>query len=265
MKQPEIGKRLNEIRIQKGITQKELSDLCSVDIRTIQRIEAGDVEPRMSTLKILAAALETEDLFLAQEVGSETNSIETNNGEIRIAFSVSLIAGIFYFFNFILYSLVLPNFTSISGGPVLFLLSVIHIISGGLFFMGFVFMGRKFRNNLLFIFSIVIIILIPVFVVADFLARITGHMIFIYMIRATVVMIGITGVMFGMALIKTGNTGKILFTVAGIIQIIENVMFLVPVFLVQNIGLWLAVPGNFILLLIIYTELQKSKIKPSGL
>jgi hypothetical protein len=142
---------------------------------------------------------------------------------------------------------------------------VIHIISGGLFFMGFVFMGRKLRNNLLFIFSIVIIILIPVFVVADFLARITGHMIFIYMIRATVVMIGITGVMFGMALIKTGNSGKVLFTVAGIIQIIENVMFLVPVFLVQNIGLWLAVPGNFLLLLIIYTELQKSKIKPSGL
>lgn len=69
--------------------------------------------------------------------------------------------------------------------------------------------------------------------------------------------------MFGMALIKTGNSGKILFTVAGIIQIIENVMFLVPVFQVQNIGLWLAVPGNFILLLIIYAELQKSKIKPS--
>ncbi len=263
MKQPEIGKRLNEIRTQKGITQKELSDLCSVDIRTIQRIEAGDVEPRMSTLKILAAALETEDLFPAQ-VGSEANSIKTNNSEIRIAFMVSLTAGIFYFFNFILYSLILPHFNSVSDGSVLFLLSVIHIISGGLFFMGFVFMGRKFQNNLLLIFSIVIIILIPVFVIADFLSRITGHPIFIYMIRATVVLFGITGVMFGMALIKTGNSGKILFTVAGIIQIIENVMFLIPVVQVQNIGLWLAVPGNFILLLIIYAELQKSKIKPSG-
>ena len=108
-----------------------------------------------------------------------------------------------------------------------------------------------------------IIILIPVFVVADFLSRITGQPIFIYMIRATVVLFGITGVMFGMALIKTGNSGKVLFTVAGIIQIIENVMFLVPVIQVQNIGLWLAVPGNFMLLLIIYAELQKSKIKPS--
>ena len=120
-----------------------------------------------------------------------------------------------------------------------------------------------FDAKLFSFFSIVIIILIPVFVVADFLSRITGQPIFIYMIRATVVLFGITGVMFGMALIKTGNSGKILFTVAGIIQIIENVMFLVPVFQVQNIGLWLAVPGNFILLLIIYAELQKSKIKPS--
>ena len=68
MKQPELGKRLNEIRTQKGITQKELSDLCSVDIRTIQRIEAGEVEPRMSTLKILAAALEHDELVSNQHI-----------------------------------------------------------------------------------------------------------------------------------------------------------------------------------------------------
>ena len=43
MKQPELGKRLNEIRIQKGITQKELSDLCSVDIRTIYSADESKI------------------------------------------------------------------------------------------------------------------------------------------------------------------------------------------------------------------------------
>ena len=253
MKQPELGKRLNEIRLRKGITQKELSDLCSVDIRTIQRIESGEVEPRMSTLKILAAALENDELFINQN-----NSVE-GNIQFRVVYLISLIAGVFYFFNFILYSVVVPNFTSISGGPVIFVLSMIHIITGVLLFLGFVIVGKRHQNWLLLVASVLIIILIPVFVIVDSLARVTGVSIFIYLIKATVVLIGITGILFGSGLIKSGISGKILFTVAGVIQIIENLMFIIPFLPVQYIGLWLAIPANFILLLILYFELTNFK------
>jgi transcriptional regulator with XRE-family HTH domain len=256
MKQPELGKRLNEVRIQRGITQKELSDLCSVDIRTIQRIEAGEVEPRMSTLKILAAALEYDEL-----ASNQSNSV-IKNDQLKTTLLVSLIAGVFYFFNFILYSVVVPNYTSISGGPVLFTLSMVHIITGGLFFLGFVFLGKHYGNNLLFITSILIIILIPLFVIVESLARVTGYTIFVYLIRVTVFLLGITGILFGSGLIKSGSTGKILFIVAGILQIAQNFMFVIPVLFVQYIGLWLAIPSNFVLLLILFFEF--AVIKKSG-
>jgi len=252
MKQPELGKRLNEIRIQKGITQKELSDLCSVDIRTIQRIEAGEVEPRMSTVKILAAALEYDELVSPQ------NTAIIKSDQFRTVLLISLIAGFFYFFNFILYTVVVPNFTSISGGPALFLLSMVHVISGGLFFLGFIITGWKYKNNLLLITSVSIIILIVLFVIVEMLARVTGNSVFVYLIRATVFLIGISGVLFGSGLIKTGSSGKILFIFAGIIQIAQNLMFIIPFLPVQAIGLWLAIPANFILLLILFFELKET-------
>jgi len=57
MKQPELGSKICEIRNQRSITQKELSESCNIDIRTIQRIESGDVIPRISTLRLIAKAL----------------------------------------------------------------------------------------------------------------------------------------------------------------------------------------------------------------
>jgi transcriptional regulator with XRE-family HTH domain len=254
MKQPELGKKLNEIRNQKGITQKELSDLCSVDIRTIQRIEAGEVEPRMSTVKILAAALENDELISNQNVSN------INNVQLKRTLLVSFISGIFYFFNFILYSVVVPNFTSISGGPVLFLLSMIHVISGGLFFMGFIMTGWNYKNKLLLITSISIIILIALFVIVDMLARISGNQVFGYFVRGVVLLMGFGGVLFGVGLLKAGTPGKVWFLVAGILQIVQNIMFLIPLLPVQYIGLWLAVPANFILLLVLYFEWKETDL-----
>lgn len=53
-----IAASVKEARLAKGYTQKELSDLTSISIRSIQRIENGEIIPRSYTLKTLAAALE---------------------------------------------------------------------------------------------------------------------------------------------------------------------------------------------------------------
>jgi putative transcriptional regulator len=37
-----LGKRVRELREEKGITQSQLADECDVDIRTIQRVEKGE-------------------------------------------------------------------------------------------------------------------------------------------------------------------------------------------------------------------------------
>ena len=62
MKQPELGKKISEMRKAKGLTQEELVELCNLNVRTIQRIEAGEVTPRSYTIKALFEALGVAEL-----------------------------------------------------------------------------------------------------------------------------------------------------------------------------------------------------------
>ena len=57
MKQPELGKRISELRKEKGLTQEELVEQCNINVRTIQRIEAGEVNPRTYTIKTILNVL----------------------------------------------------------------------------------------------------------------------------------------------------------------------------------------------------------------
>ena len=57
MKQPELGKKIADMRKQNGLTQAELAFETNINVRSIQRIEAGEVTPRLSTLKLLSQKL----------------------------------------------------------------------------------------------------------------------------------------------------------------------------------------------------------------
>lgn len=58
MKQPELGKKIAELRKAKGLTQEELVQKCNLSVRTLQRIESGEVTPRSYTIRIIFAALD---------------------------------------------------------------------------------------------------------------------------------------------------------------------------------------------------------------
>ncbi len=58
MQQPEIGKKITDLRKAKGLTQEELVEKCNINVRTLQRIEAGEVIPRSYTLKVIFKALD---------------------------------------------------------------------------------------------------------------------------------------------------------------------------------------------------------------
>lgn len=55
-----IGLKLREIRKRKGHSQEELSFKTNVSLRTIQRIEKGENEPRGKTLQLLCNALDVK-------------------------------------------------------------------------------------------------------------------------------------------------------------------------------------------------------------
>ncbi|MFB6319630.1 helix-turn-helix domain-containing protein [Saccharicrinis sp. FJH54] len=58
MKQPELGQKILELRNKKGLTQEELVEKCNINVRTLQRIESGEVNPRSFTVKIIFNALD---------------------------------------------------------------------------------------------------------------------------------------------------------------------------------------------------------------
>ncbi|NJB70498.1 transcriptional regulator with XRE-family HTH domain [Saonia flava] len=53
-----IGQKLKEIRRRKGFSQEELADNAKVNLRTIQRIENNESEPRGTTLNLICEALD---------------------------------------------------------------------------------------------------------------------------------------------------------------------------------------------------------------
>ena len=58
IQQPELGKKISDLRKAKGFTQEELVDKCNLSVRTLQRIEAGEVTPRPVTVKLIFEALD---------------------------------------------------------------------------------------------------------------------------------------------------------------------------------------------------------------
>lgn len=56
----QTGQLIRELRLKKGITQEDLAAKTDISVRTIQRIESGEVDPRAYTLQSIAAALEVD-------------------------------------------------------------------------------------------------------------------------------------------------------------------------------------------------------------
>jgi len=69
MIQPNLGKKMAELRKAKGLTQEGLAEKCNVNVRTLQRIESGEVTPRSYTARVIFAVLEF-DLYDSNKNGS---------------------------------------------------------------------------------------------------------------------------------------------------------------------------------------------------
>jgi len=71
-----IAKKIIHYRKLKGITQETLSEATGLNVRTIQRIESGEVDPRLYTLKSIADALDVNlEELLPEPTQHELNQI----------------------------------------------------------------------------------------------------------------------------------------------------------------------------------------------
>ncbi|MGE4567622.1 MAG: multiprotein-bridging factor 1 family protein [Bacteroidales bacterium] len=78
MKQPELGLKILDVRQTKGLTQEELVTLCNINVRTLQRIESGEVEPRGSTIRLISKALDFDFVCLSSNNDAEADAKEDN-------------------------------------------------------------------------------------------------------------------------------------------------------------------------------------------
>ncbi|MGQ8338316.1 helix-turn-helix domain-containing protein [Sunxiuqinia sp. A32] len=81
MKQPDLGFKIIELRQTKGLTQEELVKQCNISVRTLQRIESGEVEPRGYTLRLISKVLDF-DFFSLSQNDSDHNSKASKSDDI---------------------------------------------------------------------------------------------------------------------------------------------------------------------------------------
>jgi len=67
MNQREIGNKIAELREKKGLSQEDLALKCGTKLRIIQKIETGDLSPRLLILKKIGAELDYDIPFIEDD------------------------------------------------------------------------------------------------------------------------------------------------------------------------------------------------------
>ncbi len=234
MKQPELGLKISELRKLKGLTQEELVEQCNISVRTIQRIESGEVTPRSYTIKTILSALDYDLSQIQTEESRVTKEfkklflLEVDDskeaGFLNRQLTISWISGIIYFI------LGFGEFTldyyryfqdEILGGNVVYCLTkLVTLLSLIFFFRGFVLSGKILKNYLLRIVAFILIFVGGVFYTYDILSLYVGEIDYQVVIGAYSITFGILGILLGVAVIRLQNALGTLAKVTGIFEII---------------------------------------------
>ncbi len=245
MKQPELGKLILDLRKQKGLTQEELVALCNLNVRTIQRIEAGEVSPRTYTIKSILEALgETPDeIFREPEQKSPLFTEKEKNGLFYSVIGVGVLAAsaiISLVFEFIISS----SFNKSIFTKFLFrtFMSIVTIISVFYYLNGYKIIAKKISLPSLKNVSTVYLILeifVSILLIFSTLIENSNTFLIFLLIAITSVTLGVGEVLLGINIqkLKTqfGNYAQII----GIAKIINGccliVVILSPVSLIFTI------------------------------
>ncbi|CAM4355336.1 Uncharacterized conserved protein, Tic20 family [Pedobacter westerhofensis] len=68
-----MAQKIKALRNRKGFSQEQLASAAQINLRTVQRIEAGDTEPRGDTLKRISSALDIDPDELIGSAEQEDN------------------------------------------------------------------------------------------------------------------------------------------------------------------------------------------------
>ncbi|MBX2970944.1 MAG: helix-turn-helix transcriptional regulator [Cyclobacteriaceae bacterium] len=227
MQQPELGRRLTALRKERNLTQEELVEKSHVSVRTIQRIEAGEVLPRMSTVKILLEALgESYETFLTKPTNMETRTEQLEHSGRGILLTAVIAGAIYLAVEISLGALDIAWLTKERDwepwlNMVYIGLTVVMMAAYTLFARGFILLSKLFENKLLTIGAYLMMAAVIGVGILDCVTLFSGdteRLWLPYSIAAAVS--GALTLVFGIALIRLQDGMGELSRVAGILEIL---------------------------------------------
>ena len=277
MKQPELGKKISKLRTAKGLTQEELVEKCNISVRTIQRIEAGEVTPRSYTIKTILSAL---DYDLSKMSEKENNFFDSLTGWVKRFMLINIdiekqsdfltkqlnIAWIFGVIYFIIgffegaadYFLIKDDKMIYSSG-IYVAIKLISLITFAFFQRGFIMIGGLFRNYLLKIMSFIMIIAIVLLNGFDIISIFYDSIGYEFVAGASALTFGIIGIIYGISLMRLKSSVGGISKYAGLLEIIGG-CFLLTIIL-AFVGLVIYIPAVLLEVIIIFKVIEIIKTK----
>jgi len=253
MKQPELGQKILELRKQKGFTQEELVEQCNINVRTIQRIEAGEVTPRSFTLKTILNVL-GEDLEHLNNDNTSTPFNLKDLGFSIVYIKLAWICGLVYFLSgFVEYAVDYARFYEdelIVSKEIYISIKFIVMISFIYFLWGFVLCGKIFDNYLLKIGAFFLIGTTILFYSYDMVSLYFSPFYLEYVIVAQSLLYGIGSVVFGLALMRLKNPFGKIPEIAGGFEVVSGIL-LTLVFMAW-LGLIFLIPAVILQIILLY-------------
>lgn len=276
MKQPELGRKITLLRKEKGLTQEELVDRCNISVRTLQRIEAGEVTPRSYTVKTILAALDY-DLSKISDNDADRKSFAVwlkdtflididpdRSGTFLIKqLNTAWLLGLVYFILGFLEAAAeyfrYKEDRLIFSITVYIIIKVAVLISFFYFQRGFILVGHMFRNYLLKIMSYVLIFGVFLIISYDIASLFYESVEREFILGAQALTFGGIGILYGISLIKLQRSFGNVPVVAGIFEIAGSIFFLTII--LSFVGHIMLIPAELLEIVILYkaVEIIKSK------
>lgn len=281
IKQPILGQQLAELRKRNGLTQEDLVEKCNVSVRTIQRIESGEVTPRSSTVDILLAALEYDREEWSALEDRDKDSSETSISDalssvflmrtspeyVKQPLKIAWMAGIVSIVFTVLYTglIIILEVDKELGSllyvkVVLIILSLVFLIGYLVVLRGFLSVGLLFDNYLLKLAVYLLSIYYFVFTILSsiLLLFFEGNTaVELAFFIPTIMFGGGCQVVLGIALLRLQDGMGKLARVTGIMEIITGSMFASVLFVL--FGLIMIFPTMILEIILLYKSSELIK------
>jgi transcriptional regulator with XRE-family HTH domain len=237
MQQPELGIRLTALRKAKNLTQEELVEKSHVSVRTIQRIESGEVLPRISTVKILWEALgeRYESIPVKPTQAMEMQKTKLPNANQYTLLIAALAGAVYLVCQIILNTMDIAWITNEGGwervtNAIYTGLTVLMVVSYALFARGFIALSSVFENTLLKSVAYMLMVATAAMGILDVTSlSATEIELLMFPYAAAAIIFGALSILFGVALIRLQDGMGELSRVAGILEIIMGCMLITVV------------------------------------